>query len=56
MLTSEVKEELIKCLTKIVTEHQEKRKAVTDDMIKKFMEIRPLKFFEKKQEVPLEKK
>lgn len=44
MLTGELKKELITCLQKIVAEHIERRKKVTPQDIKDFMEIRPLKF------------
>ena len=44
MMTSEVKATLIKCLIELVGEHQKKRAQVTDEDVRKFMEIRPLKF------------
>lgn len=44
MMTSAIKKELIDVLTKIIGEHQERRKLVTDEMVKKFMEVRPLKY------------
>ncbi|CAD8135028.1 unnamed protein product [Paramecium octaurelia] len=42
MMTSEVKKELINVITKIVTEHQQRRALVTDEIVQKFMELRPL--------------
>jgi tryptophanyl-tRNA synthetase len=42
MMTSEVKKELINVLTKVITEHQKRRALVTDEEVKKFMELRPL--------------
>ena len=44
MLTGEVKKELIQVLTDISQEHQTKRAAVTPDVIKQFMSVRPLIF------------
>jgi len=44
MLTNEIKEHLINILVPFVTEHQTKRAQVTDEIVKKFMEIRPLSF------------
>lgn len=41
-MTSEVKKELINVLTKVITEHQKRRALVTDEEVKKFMELRPL--------------
>lgn len=44
MLTGEVKKILIEILQKIVANHQEKRAEVTDDIVKAFMEVRPLEW------------
>lgn len=44
MLTGELKKELIDLLSPLVTQHQEARKAVTDDVVKEFMTTRPLEF------------
>jgi tryptophanyl-tRNA synthetase len=44
MLTGEVKKELIGVLQKMVGEHQERRAAVTDDIVKQFMTVRSLEF------------
>jgi len=44
MLTGEIKKALIECLQPIVAEHIERRKKVTDQDVKDFMTIRPLKF------------
>ena len=44
MLTGEIKKELIAVLTTMVEEHQERRKLVTDETVRQFMEIRPLDF------------
>lgn len=44
MLTGEVKKELIECLQALVSEHQGRRKDVTDEVVKAFMEVRPLDF------------
>jgi tryptophanyl-tRNA synthetase len=44
MLTGEVKKILIDTLTPMVLEHQEARKAATDDVVEKFMSVRPLDF------------
>lgn len=43
MLTSELKSITIKIVTDIIKEHQEKKSKVTDDIVKKFYEIRPMK-------------
>jgi tryptophanyl-tRNA synthetase len=43
MLTGELKKELIDLLTPLVTNLQEKRKTVTDDVVHQFMTPRPLK-------------
>jgi len=44
LLTGNLKKELIEVLQKIVANHQEKRKLVTDDVVKEFMKPRKLKF------------
>ena len=44
MLTGEVKKELIGVLQKLVKNHQEKRAAVTDEMVKEFMRVRELEW------------
>lgn len=44
MLTGELKKELIDVLQKLVGEHQERRKTVTDDVVRQFMTPRPLNF------------
>jgi len=42
MLTSKIKQILIEVIQKLVGEHQQRRKNVTDQDVKKFMSIRPL--------------
>jgi len=42
MLTGEIKNILIETLSQFLTEFQTRRKAVTDEMVKKFMEVRPI--------------
>ncbi|MCH1932978.1 hypothetical protein L9G16_22820, partial [Shewanella sp. A25] len=44
MLTGELKKVLIDVLTPIVTEHQQRRAKVTEDLVDQFMSLRPLKF------------
>lgn len=44
MLTGEVKKELIGVLQQMVKEHQDRRAAVTDEVIASFMAVRPLQF------------
>ncbi|XP_062502294.1 tryptophan--tRNA ligase, cytoplasmic-like [Corticium candelabrum] len=44
MLTGELKKVLIDVLTKLVDGHRERRKAVTDDVVRQFMTPRPLNF------------
>ncbi|XP_014277826.1 tryptophan--tRNA ligase, cytoplasmic [Halyomorpha halys] len=44
MLTGELKKTLIDVLTPIVTEHQQRRAKVTEDLVDEFMSLRPLKF------------
>jgi hypothetical protein len=41
-LTGELKKELIDIVTPIITEIQEKRKTITDEMVFEFMKPRPL--------------
>lgn len=42
MLTGELKQILIKCISKIVLEHQAVRSRITDDVVKEFMTPRKL--------------
>lgn len=42
MFTSEVKKELTAVIQKLLAEHQERRAKITDEEVKKFMEIRPI--------------
>jgi hypothetical protein len=44
MLTGEVKKELIGVLTELVTAHQERRKNVTEEVLKQYMSLRNLEF------------
>lgn len=44
MLTGELKKELITILQKLVAEHQEQRKTVTDDVVLEYMKPRKLNF------------
>lgn len=44
MLSGELKNELIPVLQTLVSEHQERRKAVTDEIVREFMTARPLNF------------
>ena len=44
MLTGELKNELISVLQSLVSQHQECRKAVTDEIVQQFMTPRPLNF------------
>eukprot|EP00731_Ephydatia_muelleri_P028105 Em0019g978a len=44
MLTGELKKELVSVLQKLVGEHQERRKAVTDEIVYQYMAPRPLNF------------
>ena len=44
MLTGELKNELITVLQSLVSQHQEHRKAVTDEIVQEFMTSRPLNF------------
>ena len=47
MLTGELKKRLIEVLQNLVTKHQERRALVTDDMVKRFMTPRALRFGKK---------
>ncbi len=42
MMTGEIKQAAIDCLSKVVTEYQEKRKKVTDEQVNQFMQVRQL--------------
>lgn len=42
MLTGEIKAELIKVLTDLVSSHSEARAAVTDEIVDSFMGVRPM--------------
>jgi len=44
MLTGELKKELIAILQKLVAEHQERRKTITDAVVMEFMKPRKLNF------------
>ncbi|CAF4938996.1 unnamed protein product [Rotaria sp. Silwood1] len=44
LLTGELKQELIGVLQKLIAEHQQRRKQITDEQVKDFMRPRPLKF------------
>ena len=44
MLTGHLKKELITVLQKLVGDHQKRREAVTDDVVKEFMTPRALSF------------
>ena len=44
MLTGELKKELIAILQKLVAEHQERRKTITDDIVLEYMKPRKLNF------------
>ncbi|XP_062502806.1 tryptophan--tRNA ligase, cytoplasmic-like isoform X2 [Corticium candelabrum] len=44
MLTGELKQVLIQVLQELVVQHQERRKSVTDEMVRQFMTPRPLNF------------
>ncbi|XP_077296733.1 tryptophanyl-tRNA synthetase [Arctopsyche grandis] len=44
MLTGELKKAAIDCISPIITEYQERRAKVTDDVLKQYMTIRKLKF------------
>lgn len=45
MLTGEIKQELITVLQRVISEHQERRKLVTDDVVREFMEPRKFEKF-----------
>jgi len=44
MLTGEVKKELIAVLQEMVRDHQERRAAVTKEIVEQYMEVRQLEF------------
>lgn len=44
MLTGELKKELVNVLQPLVAAHIERRKLVTDEVVKEFMTPRPLNF------------
>lgn len=44
LLTGELKKELITILQKIIAEHQERRRAVTDEIVAQYMTPRKLDF------------
>ena len=44
MLTGELKNELIGVLQKLVSDHQERRKIITEDVVRQYMTPRPLNF------------
>jgi len=44
MLTGELKKQLITILQKLVAEHQERRKNITDDVVQEYMKPRKLNF------------
>lgn len=44
MLSGEIKKELIDVLQPMVKAHQERRAAVTEEVLDRFFEVRPLKF------------
>ena len=44
MLTGAIKKETIDLLTPIILDHQEKRKALTEEIVLEFMKPRPLHF------------
>jgi tryptophanyl-tRNA synthetase len=44
LLTGELKKELITILQKIIAEHQERRRAVTDEIVAQYMTPRKLNF------------
>ncbi|KAG8036920.1 hypothetical protein G9C98_004242 [Cotesia typhae] len=48
LLTGELKQELIKILQEVISSHQERRKNITDDLVKEFMKPRDLGFSSKK--------
>jgi len=44
MLTGEIKQILIDTLNPMLLQHQESRKAVSDDLVRQFMSVRPLQW------------
>jgi hypothetical protein len=44
MLTGEIKQILIETLNPMLLQHQESRKAVSDDLVRQFMSVRPLQW------------
>lgn len=44
LLTGDLKKILIETLQPMIAEHQERRKQVTDEIVKQFMTPRPLNF------------
>ncbi|CAM1154829.1 Uncharacterised protein g11429, partial [Pycnogonum litorale] len=44
LLTGHLKKELISILQKVVTEHQQRRKTITDEVLEQFMTPRKLDF------------
>jgi tryptophanyl-tRNA synthetase len=44
LLTGDVKAKLTAVLTTLVQQHQERRAAVTDDVLQQFLAVRPLDF------------
>jgi len=44
MSSGGIKQALVDVITPLILKHQEARKAVTDDIVKEFMRIRPLNF------------
>ena len=44
MLTGELKKQLVAVLDKLVGDHQERRRTVTDELVKQFMTPRSLNF------------
>jgi len=52
MMTSEIKKILIDVLQKLVSEHQEKRAKVTEEMVREYMKVRPM--YPKKPEKAME--
>jgi len=56
MLSGEIKKELVDVLVPLVKKQQEARKLITDEMVYKYMEIRPLQFKGAKIKIELKKK
>ena len=44
MLTGDLKKELTAVLQKLVSDHQQRRAAITDEIVKQYMTPRPLNF------------